>query len=49
MKYESKYNLDISISQNKSNLGGFKNKYILYKNANEFVYQIDSDNLVAKT
>ena len=48
-KYESKYNLDISISQNKSNLGGFKNKYIcIQKCSNEFVYQIDSDNLVGK-
>jgi len=48
-KYESRYNLNILINQNKSNLGGFKNKYIsIQECSNEFVYQIDSDNLVGK-
>lgn len=38
--------IDLKISKNKKNLGGFKNKYTcIEKASNKFVYQIDSDNI----
>ncbi len=38
--------IDIKISKNNKNLGGFKNKYnCVEKTTNEYVYQIDSDNI----
>lgn len=43
-------NVSFSLNRNNKNLGGFKNKYITIKNcSNNFVYQIDSDNLVNKS
>ena len=38
--------IELNISKNSKNLGGFKNKYLcIEKVSNEFVYQIDSDNI----
>ena len=38
--------INLKISKNKSNLGGFKNKFLCIEQAsNDFVYQIDSDNI----
>tara|TARA_B100001287_G_C22612114_1_gene495676 strand:- start:113 stop:907 length:795 start_codon:yes stop_codon:yes gene_type:complete len=38
--------IDLKISKNKSNLGGFKNKYsCIEQSSNDFIYQIDSDNI----
>ncbi len=40
------FNIDLKISKNQSKNGGFKNKYKSISIAkNEFVYQIDSDNI----
>ena len=40
--------LDISFYFNEKNLGAFQNKYLNIQNCkNEFVYQLDSDNVVA--
>ena len=45
-KYSIKYNMNISLSRNTHNLGGFRNKYVaISKTSNEYVYQIDSDNI----
>ena len=45
-KLISSYNLNISLYRNEKNLGGFKNKYVtISKCTNDYVYQIDSDNL----
>ena len=37
--------IDLKISKNKSNLGGFKNKLCIEQSSNDFIYQIDSDNI----
>ena len=48
-KLISSYNLNISLYRNEKNLGGFKNKYVtISKCTNDYVYQIDSDNIPAK-
>lgn len=45
-QFYKKNKIKTSINRNNSNLGGFKNKYIaISKCTNEYVYQIDSDNL----
>lgn len=42
------FNIDLKISKNQSKNGGFKNKYKCISIAkNEFVYQIDSDNIAS--
>ena len=44
---KSKFNLNIKVSNNKENKGGFKNKYItVSKCKNNVIYQIDSDNFL---
>jgi len=46
-KIKSKLNLNIKVSNNKENKGGFKNKYItVSKCKNNVIYQIDSDNFL---
>lgn len=46
-KIESKLNLNIKVSNNKENKGGFKNKYLtVSKCKNNIIYQIDSDNFL---
>ena len=48
-KMKSKFNLNIKVSNNKENKGGFKNKYItVSKCKNNVIYQIDSDNFSNK-
>ena len=38
--------INLNITKNSKNLGGFKNKYsCIEKVSNDFVYQIDSDNI----
>lgn len=47
-KYQSKNGPEIHLYKNKSNLGGFKNKYLaVQKCKNDIVYQIDSDNIAS--
>lgn len=45
-QFLKKNDVNILLSRNNINLGGFKNKYVaISKCTNEFVYQLDSDNL----
>lgn len=45
-KLFEKSEIKLNISKNNKNLGGFKNKYkCIEKVSNEYVYQIDSDNI----
>ena len=47
IKLNKKFNFDVKVSQNKKNLGGFKNKYLtVSKCKNNNIYQIDSDNFI---
>jgi len=47
-KYQKKNGPEIRLYRNKSNLGGFKNKYLaVQKCKNDIIYQIDSDNIAS--